>query len=104
MDTAIKIKDLTGFRGQASLYKLSRPIPAQYTFDDEKEGTKLVETTEYVVVSAAVFPYSGPETSIFPSNEEGVITSWGELNGSYRGGLDHYKALIRAGFFVVEVN
>lgn len=53
---------------------------------------------EYVVVSAAIVPLSGPETYIFPSDAAGTVTAWGELDGSYRGGLDHAEAMRRAGY------
>lgn len=53
-----------------------------------------------VVVSAADVPYSGPETFIFGANEKGEISDWGELPGSYRGGLDHEQALRNAGYTV----
>lgn len=57
-----------------------------------------LEGNTFVVVSAAFVPYTGPETYIFPSDSRGVITSWGEMKGSYRGGLSHEKALTRAGY------
>jgi hypothetical protein len=41
---------------------------------------------------------SGPETYIFPSDETGKVIDWGELDGSYRGGLSHEKAIEDAGF------
>lgn len=55
-----------------------------------------------VVVSATNVPYSGPETYIFPGDDTGKITGWGELEGSYKGGLDHTKALENAGYTVVD--
>ena len=54
----------------------------------------------YVIVSAMAM-YSGPETYIFPADEAGKVTDWGELDGSYRGGLDHDAALTGAGYTVV---
>lgn len=50
------------------------------------------EVTEYVLVSAVV-AYSGPETYIFPCNEQGEVISWDELPGSFQGSLDHEAAL-----------
>lgn len=55
----------------------------------------------YVVVSAADVPYSGPETYIFPSNEKGTILKYTELPGSFRGALDHARALRNAGYVVI---
>lgn len=77
-------KKLNGFRGDARVYHLSEPL----------------DGAEYVVVSAVVVPYSGPETYIFPADENGEIVDYGELDGSYRGGLDHELALAQAGYAV----
>lgn len=54
----------------------------------------------YVVVSAVSVPFDGPETYIFTANSEGAITSYMELEGSFKGGLDHAEALRRAGYEV----
>lgn len=78
------IKKLEGWwQGDARLYELTEPV--QY------RGGHL---TNYVVVSATVVPGSGPETYMFASDEDGNVLSWGELPGSFRGGLDHKKALV----------
>ena len=92
MKTAQFVKDVGSFTGSASLYKLSDPV--EYGFDDHRN------TTEFVIVSATVALYSGPETYIFPATESGEIADWGELEGSYRGGLCHETALEAAGFTV----
>ena len=91
MKTAKLVRVIEGWTGDARLYQLSEPIEHR---DDEK--------TEYVIVSATVAPFSGPETYIFPSNSDGEVENWGELEGSYRGGLDHAEALRGAGFEVIE--
>lgn len=49
---------------------------------------------EYIITSAASVMMSGPETYVFRANEQGDITSFMELSGSYRGGLDHEKAIL----------
>lgn len=69
---AQKIRNLTDFTGDAALYKL----------DDDS----------YVIVSATVVPYSGPETLVFPATADGEIADWGEIGGG-RGYLDHELAL-----------
>lgn len=46
--------------------------------------------------------FSGPETYIFPANEDGKVVHWAELEGSFRGGLDHERALRNAGFEVAK--
>lgn len=82
--TATLIKSIDSSPHHQCLYQLSPPL----------EGHK------FVVVSAASVPFSGPETYIFPSDANGVITSWGELRGSYRGSLSHVKALRMAGYTI----
>lgn len=84
--TAKLVKNLTGFNGEARLYRLSEPL----------------EGNEFVAVSAVVAFYSGPETYIFPANSDGKVASWGELDGSFRGSLDHEEALRGAGYEVIS--
>lgn len=36
------------------------------------------------------------------ADEQGEILNWSELEGSYHGGLDHERALERAGYEVVK--
>lgn len=76
--------------GEMRLYRVDPPM------DDDRGGT-----TEYVVVSATIAMFSGPETYLFPADADGEITSWGELEGSFRGALDHEAALQNAGYEVV---
>jgi hypothetical protein len=93
MNTATLIKmNLSGFIGDANLYRLDPPLA------DHREVTH-----EYVVVSAvyAMFP-PGEETYIFASDAEGYVKDWGELDGSFRGDLDHERALRGAGYEVVR--
>jgi len=88
------MSDLDGFTGEAKLYKLYPPME-EINFDDEVIGRH-----EYVVVSATVAMFTGPETYIFPSDKHGNITSWSELEGSYRGELNHATALRNAGYLI----
>ena len=76
--------DLNGFTGQAAHYRLDPPL----------------DGAEFVVVSATVAMFSGPETYIFAADESGKITDFSEKDGSYRGGLDHAEALEGAGYAV----
>lgn len=85
MSTATFTKSLSGFRGDVRLYKLDPPL----CYDT------------YVIVSAIDNMFSGPETYIFPASSDGQVLSWGELEGSLRGVLDHAKALEAAGYEVV---
>jgi hypothetical protein len=74
--------------GDANLYRVDPPM----AYEDG--------TTEYVIVSAVVALYSGPETYIFPANESGEVIDWLELPGSFKGGMDHDEALRGAGYEV----
>lgn len=87
------IKDMGDeFTGEARLYRLDPPM-VEKNWDDEEVGKH-----EFVVVSATNAMFSGPETYIFPSDENGKVTNWGELDGSFRGALDHERALRGAGY------
>ena len=59
---------------------------------------------EYVVVSVRdLVDISDTETFIFPGNEDGRITGWGKLPGSFRGSpsISISDALENAGYTVV---
>ncbi|GAA1992592.1 hypothetical protein GCM10009718_32870 [Isoptericola halotolerans] len=93
MGTATLIRDVSkNFAGHAALYRLDPPLrTTDYATDEPVEY-------EHVIVSATAVIFSGPETYIFPGDPEtDQVTSWGELGGSYRGGLDHAEALRGAG-------
>lgn len=77
------------FRGDARLYRLSEPVPCGW----DNEGS-----TDHVIVSAVVAPYSGPETYIFPASADGKVMDWIEMDGSFQGGLDHAAAIAGAGW------
>ena len=55
---------------------------------------------DYVIVSAVMAPYSGPETYIFPADEDGRALSMLEMSGSFKGALDHAQALANAGYLI----
>lgn len=61
-----------------------------------------LEDGRFVVVSAVCAMFTGPETYIFEADAGGDITSWTELPGSFRGGLDHAEALRGYGYEIVE--
>lgn len=83
----IKRLPAADWQGEARLYKLSRPVPAGWDWDEDE-----TETTRYVVVSANIV-LGKPETYIFASDENGEITDWCEMPGSFKGGLDHQEAI-----------
>ncbi|MEK9810294.1 MAG: hypothetical protein VW362_07580, partial [Candidatus Nanopelagicales bacterium] len=69
-------------------------LDQDYTWENYNPGLSEIDrTTRYVVTSATVAPFSGPETYIFPSDSEGNIVNFGELPGSFMGGLDHQEAI-----------
>ena len=80
------VRDLTGWRGDVKLYRLDPP----YAYADAYPEPL---TVTHVAVSAASVPYSGPETYVFAADEQGEVVDWCELPGSFRGGLDHQRAL-----------
>lgn len=92
--TATFLRSLDGFTGDARLYQLSTPVEYESRTDDGQA------TTSFVIVSATVVMFSGPETHIFPANANGEVVAWGELDGSYKGGLDHEAALAGAGYSI----
>ena len=87
LKSAVAVKNIKEAKGRACLYKLSEPLVGY----------------EYVVVSAARAHKDNynnmiGETFIFGSDQTGKIKSFLELPGSYKGGLDHQKALNDAGY------
>ena len=97
MKTAKYIKKMKKW-GDANLYQLSEPLEYDKPWDDEDKTP--AKETSYVVVSAVIALYSGAETYIFATDKDGNVLDWGELDGSYRGGLSHDEALQRAGYSV----
>lgn len=92
---ATRIKELDGFAGDAALYRLAPPVI-------EVGSDNVIETREYVVVSAANVAYSGPETYIFAATPDGEIIDWCEMSGSERGTLCHAEVLSNAGYRIAE--
>ena len=88
-------------RGEQRLYRLDPPLTEEAWAWLSSEG-EAAQHHEYVVVSAVVAYMSGPETYIFPADSNGKITSYSELDGSFRGDLDHVQALTNAGYTVVS--
>lgn len=89
------IKDVSeDFRGIAKLWRITPPVI--YTEWNEDDGEIDLEA-EYVITSATVALFSGPETYIFPADSEGNVLNWMELPGSYRGAMDHEFAISQIG-------
>lgn len=85
--TASKVRDLPRPTGKAALYQLTPPLGGH----------------EYVIASAIVIEgtlgLTGPETLVFPANENGAATSLREIAGG-RGYLSHERALNEAGYTI----
>ena len=95
--TAKQLARMEGWRGDAYVYEVDPPM----SYTEEYDGPVL--TTPYVIVSASVVSITGPETYIFPAKKTGdvfEVADWGELDGSFRGGLDRAEALANAGYVV----
>ena len=88
MIAALFVKDLDNFRGEAKLYKLSEPIDFGWDYESEDVEGK----TEYVVASGISNEF-GTETFIFATDQDGKVLDWGELEGSFSGGIDHQEAI-----------
>lgn len=101
--TAREVARLHGYAGDARVYRLDPPIESQV---DDPNARKC----SLVVVSAVEAPLTGPETYIFPAYEQApdergnayAVDSWFEMDGSFRGGLDHERALRGAGYVVEQ--
>lgn len=103
--TATILYEFDSGRGQVAVARLDPPLRS-----DEWDDTARLHP--YVAVSAVVAPFTGPETYIFPARADAVarrskvidklVTDSGELDGSFRGGLDPDEALRRAGYEVLR--
>ncbi len=91
---ATRLRTLDGWQGDAALYELSPPMAAE-TWRGPVER-------RYVIVSAITAPSDTgrPETYIFGCDADGSNVDFSELDGSFRGGCDHARALNGAGYEV----
>jgi hypothetical protein len=89
--SAKHIKNLD-WTGDARLYRVDPP--AKYHVEGDHDT---VLETEFIIVSAVNAMFSGPETYIFPANRDGTAINMLEIDGSFKGDLDHEQALRNAG-------
>lgn len=80
---AVFIKSLP-WRGDARLFKVEPPYGGH----------------SYLVVSAALVPFSGHETYIFHADADGEVTDWCEMEGSRKGSHSHPSVLGAIGYSV----
>jgi hypothetical protein len=110
MKTALFVRDIETDdpRVVQKLYKISPPqvVEGQENFDGE--WVSVIETYEYVVVSASNIPAMPDmpftrvcETFIFAAREDGDWINSVELPGSTRDVLDHTYALNAGGWMVI---
>ena len=93
---------LPEFNGTANLYELDEYVK----FDDEHDkeddgfffnhvivsGVEMKEALSEIV--SPHLPVMNPiETYVFPANKEGTVLNWLELPGSFKGEINHEKAL-----------
>lgn len=89
MIQATFVRKLPGWRSDARLYRLSEPVA--YGDCDSL-------STDHVIVSAVTVSLTGPETMIFPARVDGKCLLFDDMPGSYRGALDHERAILGAGW------
>lgn len=90
------VKDVDGFSSKARLYAVEPPV----AYSEWDDGEELQREAGHVIVSATIAPFTGAETYIFPATPGGNVLNWGELDGSFRGALDHERALREAGYAI----
>lgn len=91
--TATFIKDLDGWRGHASLYRMEPP----------HEGHEFVIASAVdLIIDGYVMPGPSCETYLFGANADGEVEDYMELDGSLKSVKDHDAALIDAGYEVVR--
>lgn len=91
---------LPGYQGDARVYRVTPPM--EYSGIGWRRDEPTLHT-DYVIVSAADVMFTGPETYIFPAKKAGDTfepINFLELEGSFRGDLDHEQALANAGYEV----
>ena len=101
MKTARFLAQLPGWVADARLYEVDPPMV--WTEWDLESASQIEHPAGLVIVSATDVPFTGPETYIFPAKrvgDEAELADWCELDGSFRGGMDHVEALRRAGYEV----
>jgi len=101
---AFRLQSHSFAEGQiAYVYKLDPPLVFEKgNMSVEGDFSYLPTVTEHVWVSGNHVQYSGPETYIFPSDHEGAVTSWLELEGSQKGFVDPDRVLRELGYEIEE--
>ena len=69
-------------RDNMQMYRLTEPFPVTRPDYDTGEDV-VIGHTDYVMVSHSLPGLVSPETMIFPCDESGTVTHWGELAVAY---------------------
>ena len=106
MITCSKVRNLSNFRGEAALYKVSGNMDDGSIVELHVVISAITLDTFTKVLDLALTGNSSEcETYIFPSNEEGDVLDWQELAGSTKGTLNHEVAIRNAGWtFIPDQN
>ena len=86
--------DYPGVMGEATSYYLDPPLESVGWNTDGPKSYR------YVWVSQAA-PLGEWATYIFPANEAGELTDWGELDGSRKGNIDPDDLMRELGYRVI---
>ncbi len=102
---SLLVSDITRFEqadtAKTATFVRRMPRPSGWSGAEEMRLYR-TNTGEHLIVSAVVAFDTGPETYIFAADASGEITSWHELSGSFKGALDHERALRGAGYTVMS--
>lgn len=93
---ATKVRDLTSWRGAATLYHLSEPVK-DFDYDDDYNPTPT--TRDHVALSTLDNEWES-ETYVFAHDggEDDEPIHWMELSGSVAEPLPHTEVLARMGY------
>lgn len=86
MKVALRIRRCDGDTAEAYLWRMSPPF----------------EGYEFVITSANVVRFSGPECYMFAADDDAEVLEWLEMWPSKRGTLNHLEVIGAAGYLPVE--
>ena len=96
------VSTLSGFRGNATLWKVSPPMETDAW---DPDGTRRVLEFSHVVVSAVedyIHGFGVRETYIFGADETGKVLNWLELPGSTKGIVSPDKIFSKLGYTIIS--
>lgn len=90
------VRDIQNRPAEQKLWRLSESVP--YGWSEDMQRCNFVVTSHL----ARAFDTGRPETYIFPADKDGSILSWGEMDGSSRGGDQSHEDVLRNAGWEVE--